>query len=530
MQSFAHPRIIYDNDMDKRHLVELCQAGDRESLGILYETSYSPMMKIIQRYVPDKSTAQDIFHDGFIIVITSLNQLKDPDKLDAWMAIIMKNLALEYHRKMASSIIVQMPEIDVPEDSNDRLSDKFSLEWPELEKIINRLPEGYKNVFHLSILDGLSHNEIGDLLGIEPHSSSSQLFHAKKLLRKLISEYWKGLTIILIAVTTSIIAWHNFKRTETADEPSIIADKDDSVIKPALPSDSVLDDNPAQEKEKGLIHYITRKNTSIQSPEYISETTEQTEISADVKPNETDTANINLTPPALKLLPENKTLKHYKKSLQSNSMDWSLSLAYSGLQSNDNSRVYYIPDPDTDISSSDTKIEVSENTRHHIPITIELSLNKDLSPRWSIETGVRYTFLQSDITTESSLSLTENIQKIHYIGIPIKINYNLFRSARFSIYGQGGVALDIPIHGASSKTTLDYELSPSFETHTQTINAPLQWSVGAGLGVQYNITPAISIYAEPSLRYYINTESNIITIRQDKPFEFTLPIGLRFNW
>ena len=62
------------------------------------------------------------------------------------------------------------------------------------------------------------------------------------------------------------------------------------------------------------------------------------------------------------------------------------------------------------------------------------------------------------------------------------------------------------------------------------IHAPVQWSVEGGLGIQYHFTPSFSIYAEPSFRYYFNTGSDIRTIRQDKPFEFTLPVGLRFTW
>ncbi len=69
---------------------------------------------------------------------------------------------------------------------------------------------------------------------------------------------------------------------------------------------------------------------------------------------------------------------------------------------------------------------------------------------------------------------------------------------------------------------------PEFDRTT--ISVPLQWSIEGGVGLQYHLTPAISIYAEPSFHYYFNPGTDIKTIRQDKPFEFTIPIGIRLNW
>ena len=76
-----------------------------------------------------------------------------------------------------------------------------------------------------------------------------------------------------------------------------------------------------------------------------------------------------------------------------------------------------------------------------MPLVIGLSLNKSLASRWSIETGLRYTFLRSDFLSESELMNKETIQRIHYIGVPLKLNYRLFTYNGFSLYGQGGGAL-----------------------------------------------------------------------------------------
>ena len=210
--------------------------------------------------------------------------------------------------------------------------------------------------------------------------------------------------------------------------------------------------------------------------------------------------------------------------------DWSLSLAYSGaLGENDYNR-YRIPNPEfPDVEGPTGEIEVTEKSRHYMPLVIGLSVNKSLTSRWSIETGGRYTFLRSDFLSESELMHKETIQRIHYIGVPLKLNYRIFTYNGFSLYGQGGGALDIPVYGTHSI----WEYSPKQGTTNNDvfhIHAPLQWSVEGGLGIQYHFTPSFSIYAEPSFRYYFNTDSDIKTIRQEKPFEFTIPVGLRFTW
>ena len=181
------------------------------------------------------------------------------------------------------------------------------------------------------------------------------------------------------------------------------------------------------------------------------------------------------------------------------------------------------------VEGPDGEIEVMEKTRHYMPLVVGLSVNKSLTSRWSMETGLRYTFLRSDFLSLSEVMNRETIQRIHYIGIPLKINYRILTYNGFSLYGQGGGALDIPING--SQYVLEY--SPKLGTSTNTtinIHAPLQWSVEGGLGIQYHFTPSFSIYAEPSFKYYFNSGSEIKTIRQDKPFEFTIPIGLRLTW
>ena len=104
---------------------------------------------------------------------------------------------------------------------------------------------------------------------------------------------------------------------------------------------------------------------------------------------------------------------------------------------------------------------------------------------------------------------------------------------RWNLYTSGGAQLDIPV---STRLTTQYiyggpytPIGNSPEINA-TFSAPWQWSVGVGIGAQYQIVPHLNIYLEPSLNYFIPTSSDIENYRTEHPFDLSLPFGLRFTW
>lgn len=91
--------------MDKIHLIKLCQSGDREALGILYQTYLIPMREIVAYYVNNTDAVWDILHDGFLVAFASIGSLKNSEKVEPWLASIMKNLAFQYLRDKSKKII-----------------------------------------------------------------------------------------------------------------------------------------------------------------------------------------------------------------------------------------------------------------------------------------------------------------------------------------------------------------------------------------------------------------------------------------
>lgn len=508
--------------MDKKHLIKLCQSGDREAFGTLYRAYLIPMRDIVTHYVNNTDAVWDILHDGFLIAFASIGSLKNAEKVEAWLSSIMKNLALQYLKEESNHISVPLSDDSIAAYTEEDNRRSQELTWEELERIINRLPDGYGKVFRLAVLDGLSHKEIGALLGIAPHSSSSQLSHAKAMMRRMIREYRAEIGILSIVAIISLL-WHGIFRQRGNTNPSpMISKNTDNVI------DSIAD--VKSEADSIILRSETVYNPhSTRLQEHIADVTLPTDsmivVGDDNVDNDTVTSIPNII--ANTELIAQEDLPHIPSP---ETKGWSLSLAYSGTPGQDDLNRYRIPNPELpDVEGPTGEIDVTEKTRHSIPVVIGLSLNKSLTSRWSIETGIRYSLLRSNALSESKLANRQTTQRIHYIGIPLKFNYRILTYNGFSLYGQGGGGLDIPVHGTRSV----WEFSPESEITSKdvlNIHAPLQWSVEGGLGIQYHFTPSFSIYAEPSLRYYFNPGGDIKTIRQEKPFEFTIPIGLRLTW
>ena len=185
--------------------IDACKRGERGALGNLYKAYSDRLLRICLHYVTDETTAEDILHDAFIIIFTSIKSLKDNSKLEGWMITIVRNLCLRFLQSTEKDDIPLSSlglELLSEEDEKEK-----NIDIKLLLEAIESLPDGNREVFKLSVLDGLSHKEIGELLGINPHSSSSQLFRAKKMLRTILINYW--MLFLLPISYTSLYLFRN---------------------------------------------------------------------------------------------------------------------------------------------------------------------------------------------------------------------------------------------------------------------------------------------------------------------------------
>ena len=152
--------------------------------------------------------------------------------------------------------------------------------------------------------------------------------------------------------------------------------------------------------------------------------------------------------------------------------------------------------------------------KHRQPVSVGVTFRKNLPKRFSVETGLVYTLLSSEVTFEEGTRQLD--QKLHYLGIPLRANWNFWERSSFMLYVSGGGMVEKCIYGklGSEKATV----------------RPLQFSVTASVGAQYNLSRHLGIYFEPGFAYFFDDGSDFVTIRKDNPANFTLQAGVRLMY
>lgn len=165
--------------------------------------------------------------------------------------------------------------------------------------------------------------------------------------------------------------------------------------------------------------------------------------------------------------------------------------------------------------------------KHHVPVTVGLSFAWHFHKDWSLETGLNYTLLSSDIHSGSK-SYVEETQKLHYVGIPVKLRRSIWKNNWLSVYASAGGAVEKCVSGTLETATVTNSGNRSSERTSLNVK-PLQWSVAAAAGAQVNFTPRFGFYVEPGAAYYFDDGSEVETIRKEHPLNFNLQLGLRVN-
>ncbi|MEX2232682.1 MAG: sigma-70 family RNA polymerase sigma factor [Cyclobacteriaceae bacterium] len=167
-------------------LIKGCKRGDHHAQQQLFDLYSSRMYGICARYVKNTMQAEDILVIAFTKVFDKIAQFKGEGSFEGWIRRIMVNESLTYLRKSRSMVIETDLEKADREPAYDHLSDH--LEAEDLVKMIEKLPPGYRIVFNMYAIDGYSHKEIAEHLGINENTSKSQLSRARVYLQKLLAE------------------------------------------------------------------------------------------------------------------------------------------------------------------------------------------------------------------------------------------------------------------------------------------------------------------------------------------------------
>ena len=615
--------------MEATRLISRCKAGERQALDLLYQQYKPKLLNICKQYTKDDDAAEDLLHDAFVVIFTSLDRLENTDKLEAWMFSIVRNVCYHYQRHM------EMEQAALQEMSQEKeyVEEATSMpDYDQLQTLVSQLPQGYQQIFRLSVFEGLSHQEISQMLGIAPHSSSSQLSHAKRMLQALIRQSWI-LILLLIAIPT--VVWKLMQKEESGngeDSHSMVVTSPDPSCRRGNTAEIPTEKQKKMATNKIVTHVLTPQEeivthaltpqeetvTHVLTPQGETAThalTPQEEIVTQVLPLQgeieevTDSVPYHIIMEQIDTLTEtaqetpqekasqrdtliyqqllplpSKEESHYITDTKTKpSTSWDIKMAYNGqigqrddylaattigkgsFDANSNSPIpaehaydnwigyndyltnspYVVDDAETrslmNIAAQNSAINggmMEAQYEHKLPVTIQLMFTYHFSPLTSrpspltshlyLETGLSYTKLSSTINTGSSEAYIQERQRLHYLGVPLRLGWQWYSKAHLSLYSSAGLMLEVPIRGITDINHISNGVS-TYHSETS-LSVPWQFSTTLGLGLQYDFTTHLGLYIEPSLQYFFNNGSDLKTYRTEHPFSVTLPLGIRFHW
>ena len=171
---------------------------------------------------------------------------------------------------------------------------------------------------------------------------------------------------------------------------------------------------------------------------------------------------------------------------------------------------------------------VKTEYKHRLPVRVGFNVAYRLTDRLSVESGVSYTRLSSDMKDGTKDNYSSGSQKLDYIGVPLNVKYRAFGYRRLSVYASAGLLTEKCVSG---KTTHEYVISGEKKKHeAEDVTAkPWQLSVNAALGAQFDVLRNVGVYVEPGVSYYFDDRSTLSTIYKEKPLNFNLNLGVRYT-
>ncbi len=180
---------------DINKIVVSCQKGERSAQKALYDFLAPKMFGVCLRYAPDYYSAEDFLQDGFIRVFEKIDKFRFEGSFEGWMRRIMVNMIIESYRKtrLKADFTDDFPDDQTTEQAE--MDENVPPSLNQLLQLVQQLPERYRMVFNLYVLDELTHDEIASRLGISAGTSKSNLSRARKWLQNRLKETGKRETV-----------------------------------------------------------------------------------------------------------------------------------------------------------------------------------------------------------------------------------------------------------------------------------------------------------------------------------------------
>lgn len=166
---------------DEISLIKACSNGDHNAFKKIYDQHSGTMYSICLRYMNNQDEAQDALQEGFIKVFKNIGKFKFTGSFEGWLKRIFVNTSIEQIRKR--KIHLDVSEINTNEMAVTHTQETGGMDTDKMMLLVQQLPVGYRTVFNMFVIDGYSHKEISEHLGIHENTSKSQLFKARKQLQ-----------------------------------------------------------------------------------------------------------------------------------------------------------------------------------------------------------------------------------------------------------------------------------------------------------------------------------------------------------
>ena len=169
--------------INEQDLVRACQRNDRKAQTAFYNMYKGKLMGVCRRYARSKEEAEDIYQEAFVKIFNNIKSLEKPEAVGAWVRKTVIHTAINYYH--ANLKFQQNTDYETVVLSNDDYPNILAtLSSEDLLALIHQLPDGYRMVFNMYIIEGYSHKEIAETLGISEGASKSQLSRARAILQQ----------------------------------------------------------------------------------------------------------------------------------------------------------------------------------------------------------------------------------------------------------------------------------------------------------------------------------------------------------
>lgn len=182
-------------EKDLQRLIDGCIEQDRKSQELLYKKLYGFALKICLRYAANRSDASEVLNEGFFKAFTNIEKYDKSWPFKSWLSKIMYNTSIDYYR--ANLRWSQMTNLDKSDYMMNEATIEHKLGYEDLLAIIQQLPPAYRIIFNLYAIDGYSHDEIAEMLGISTSTSRSNLHKARQKLQQMLAVP-KSIIILMI--------------------------------------------------------------------------------------------------------------------------------------------------------------------------------------------------------------------------------------------------------------------------------------------------------------------------------------------